>query len=304
MSSSQGGEEVPPLSSVDLNIYILSEAIRSSMESSMEILAMTMQKNALIMANTIQEGFASGNSLAEEPSKKRARTSIEVAHGDSSGSSLKRPLTTTTEARPTQVVVALPSRSEREGGEDDDNVSLLDPTDSFSDPEFPPPLPSTLDRATADFQVEETVGPPVSEEMALRICHIAKTPLLPEKLKLRMDRELCPSNTPVAAKKVNQSLFNKRGGPMATVRGHDLQLQTVQKLMTKAMLPLVRMADRFCLAESDETAIPNPTEALNACLDSFSLLAGANLQMDQLRREGFKSALPPQYKGLTNAPEV
>ena len=87
---------------------------------------------------------------------------------------------------------------------------------------------------------------------------------------------------------------------MATVMGHDLQLQTVQKLMTKAMLPLVRMADRFCLAASDDTTMPNPTEALNACLDSFSLLAGANLQMDQLRREGFKSALPPQYKG----PEV
>ena len=70
------------------------------MESSMEILATTMQKNALIMANTIQEGFASGNSLVEEPSKKRAHTSIEVAHGDSLGSSRKKPRTTTTEARP------------------------------------------------------------------------------------------------------------------------------------------------------------------------------------------------------------
>ena len=151
------------------------------------------------------------------------------------------------------------------------------------------------------------MGPPVSEEMALMDMPYRQdppTPLLPEKLKLWMDRELCPSNTPIAAKKVNQSLFNKRGGPMATVRGHDLQLQTVQKLMTKAMLPLVHMADGFCLAESDETAMPNPTEALNACLDSFSLLAGANLQMDQLRREGFKSALHLQYKGLTNAPEV
>ena len=142
MSSSQGGEEVPP--SVDPNIYILSEAIRSSMGSSMEILATTMQNNALIMANTIREGFASGNSLAEEPSKKQARTSIEVAHGDSSGSSRKKPRPTTMEARPTKVVVASPSRSEREGGEDDDNVSLLDPTDSFSDPELPPPPPPPL----------------------------------------------------------------------------------------------------------------------------------------------------------------
>ena len=141
MSSSQGGEEVPPLSSVDPNVYVLSEAIRSSMESSMEILATTIQKNPLIMENTIREGFASGHSLAEEPRNKRARASIEVAHGDSSGSSHKKPRTMTTDAHPTHVVVASPSRSARDGREDDDHASLLDPTDSFSDPEPPPPPP-------------------------------------------------------------------------------------------------------------------------------------------------------------------
>ena len=41
-------------SSVDPNIYVLtSEAIRSSMENSMELLSATMQRNALVMANTI-----------------------------------------------------------------------------------------------------------------------------------------------------------------------------------------------------------------------------------------------------------
>ena len=54
--------------------------------------------------------------------------------------------------------------------------------------------------------------------------------------------------------------------------------------MTMAMLPLVRLADSFLLAEVETPAMPSPTEALNACLDSFSLLASANLQMDQMRR--------------------
>ena len=80
--------------------------------------------------------------------------------------------------------------------------------------------------------------------------HILKTPLLPEKLKLCMDRELCPSNTPlISAKKVYQSLFNKRGGPMTTIRGHDLQLQSFQKIVTKAMFPLVQLAESFLLTE-------------------------------------------------------
>ena len=60
-------------------------------------------------------------------------------------------------------------------------------------------------------------------------------------------------------KKVNQSLFNKQGGPMATIRGHDLQLQLVQKI--KVMLPLVRLADSFLLAEVETPAMPSPTDA-------------------------------------------
>ena len=71
---------------------------------------------------------------------------------------------------------------------------------------------------------------------------------------------------------------------MATISGHDLQLQSVQKIMTRAMLPLVRLADSFFLAESEPAEMPNPTGAVNAYLNSFSLLASANLQMDQLRR--------------------
>ena len=72
--------------------------------------------------------------------------------------------------------------------------------------------------------------------------------------------------------------------------------------MTNAMLSLLRLADSFLLAEVETPAMPSPTEALNVCLDSFSLLASANLQMDQMRREGFKAALPTRYKDLANVP--
>ena len=49
--------------------------------------------------------------------------------------------------------------------------------------------------------------------------------------------------------------------------------------------------------------MPSPAEALNAGLDSFSLLANANLEMDQMHREGFKAALPTCYRGLANVPD-
>ena len=140
------------------------------------------------MANTIRDGFAARPSLEGDPhtlNKKRARTSSQVARDDSSGSSHKTSRTMVREACTTQVVVASPRQSE---GEEDEEVSLLDPTDTFLDPEQAEAAVttvSTLDRATAE--VEEP--------------------------KLRLDRELCPSNAPsISAKKVNPSLFNKRGG--------------------------------------------------------------------------------------------
>ena len=58
----------------------------------MELLSATMQRNALVMANTIQEGFAARPSIEGSRntlSKKRARTSSQVAREDSSGSSHK-----------------------------------------------------------------------------------------------------------------------------------------------------------------------------------------------------------------------
>ena len=195
---------MPRPSSIDPNIYVLSEAIRSSMENSMELLSATMQKNALVMANTIREGFAARPSIEgtrDTLYKKRARTSSQVALDDFSGSSHKRSRNMAREACTAQVVVASPSHSEGDGTADVFN--LLDPSDSFSDPEQPVATPSTQDRALADFEVEETTAPPLSEAMALRERHILKTPLMPEKLKLRMDRELCPSNTPLISAKVN-----------------------------------------------------------------------------------------------------
>ena len=75
-------------SSVDPNIYVLLEAIYSSMENSMKLMSATRQKNALVMANTIREGFAARPSIEgtrNTLSKKRACTSLQVALDDSSG---------------------------------------------------------------------------------------------------------------------------------------------------------------------------------------------------------------------------
>ena len=91
----EGSAGIPRASpSVDPKIYVLSEAIRASMENSMEILSATLQKNTLVMADTMREGFASRPSTEGSPntnfSKERARASSQVARDDSSGSLHKK----------------------------------------------------------------------------------------------------------------------------------------------------------------------------------------------------------------------
>ena len=54
-------------SSADPIIYVLSKAIRSSMQRSMAMLAETLQQNNLLMANTIREGFVNRTSISEDP---------------------------------------------------------------------------------------------------------------------------------------------------------------------------------------------------------------------------------------------
>ena len=179
-----------------------------------ELLSATTQRNALVMANTIREGFA-------------ARPSIEGARNIHVLGTWRGRLVVSkwwwlhpaTPKGMEQLMLSL-SWTPRIRN----NLWLL--------------LPPWIGRWRISRFLRLWV--------CLQVCHILKTPLLPEKLKLRMDRELCPSNTPlVSAKKVNQLLFNKRGVPMAAIWGHDLQLQSVQKIMTKAMLPLRHL---LCLA--------------------------------------------------------
>ena len=124
------------------------------------------------------------------PSKKRARTSSSQVDCDDSSGHRTNVLGTL------RGMLVLPKwwwlRPATLKGTEQLMLSASYPSDSFSDPEQPVATPSTL--VLADFEVEETTGPPLSEAMAPRVCHILKTPLLPEKLKLRMHRELCSSN--------------------------------------------------------------------------------------------------------------
>ena len=177
---SEGSAGIPRGStSVDPNIYVLSEAIRAYMETSIELLSAALQKNVLVMANTIQEGFA-------------ARPSIEgfpyLIAGDSSGSLRKKCQSMVREACTAQVVVASPSQSDREGADDD--VSLLDHTHFLTQSNRQClPFPLWIGLPLISWWKKPPhmcTRPPLSEAMALRVGHMLKTPLLPEKLKFHM----------------------------------------------------------------------------------------------------------------------
>ena len=165
-----------------LHLYSTQRELRA-IRSSMELLSATMQKNALVMADT----------TGRVCSMSFLRSNLQHHLQETSAYLIAGGLVMILRSRRTKNLgtwwgrLVLPKwwwlRQANPGEGAADDACLLDPSDSFSDPEQPLSTPSTLDMAMADFKVEETTGPSLSEAMALRVHHM-KTPLLPEKLKL------------------------------------------------------------------------------------------------------------------------
>ena len=258
-------------------ILIISETIKQGMESFAKQQSTVLQEGLSSILTLFQKTMGDGKSgggrspTGDSPLRStRARTFSEVAHDGSAGSSthsrpkklLRREKTTASATKIHDVPPAANAGESGDGGEppnNDDELSLLGSGEENFEQvsaKVPPasevsPCPSqnTLDLATVDFLKEEAVGPPVSQEIALKLEMMTTTPLPPEKLKLRLDREVCPSNVKIFTKRVNESLFNRRGGAMGSVRNADLELQSIQKMINKAMLPLVTLTDHMHLAE-------------------------------------------------------
>ena len=159
-----------------------------------------------------------------------------------------------------------------------------------------------LQQLTCDLDNKEKCSPKVSKELADIFHKIWKTQLSAEKAKLRLDKYLRPHNIELlGVKRVNEEIWSLNKGQMGSIRSTDSKLQSTQLSYTKAIIPVLRLADEFLKYRHDPTHQINPDTGLELCINSIVLSCLGRTQMDQIRRDAFKQALPSEMRALASA---
>ena len=153
-----------------------------------------------------------------------------------------------------------------------------------------------------DYDTDEKLAPPVSDEMAKAINLFWKNKLPADKLKPRLDKVSRPSNLNIQVKKCNEEIWALQNGQMGRIRSSDIKMQSIQMALSKAIIPIIRLADDCVKAKDDKNHLIDAKTALEACMDSIVLLANSNSQVDYFRRDQFKSILPEHLRPIVTHP--
>ena len=148
-----------------------------------------------------------------------------------------------------------------------------------------------------DYDTDEKLAPPVSDEMA-----IWKNKLPADKLKPRLDKVSRPSNLNIQVKKCNEEIWALQNGQVGRIRSSDIKMQSIQMALSKAIIPIIRLADDCVKAKDDKSHTIDAKTALEACMDSIVLLENSNSQVDYFRRDQFKSILQDHLRPIVTHP--
>ena len=147
-----------------------------------------------------------------------------------------------------------------------------------------------------DLKSEEK-GPPIHEELAKIVTRLVRDGVLEEKLQEKLNKYPQPENCKGLTKvRVNQLIWDNLS---PGIRSKDLKFQKVQTSLVKGMTALAHVADAIL---KDVNAI-NGGKALAQleAIDSLSLLAHANTELNTRRKELIKPDLHSDYKHLCSA---
>ena len=154
-----------------------------------------------------------------------------------------------------------------------------------------------LDQLAQDFEVEDKVGPEITEKIATIVKSSFTKKLAQEKMKALQESYQRPKNCDVLAPvKVNPEIWAKM---KPDTRNKDLELQKIQMKLCKTAAALSEVADSLL---SDKTAnkkkIP---EYVKHIMDSVAMVGAATQDLHVRRREQIKPDLNVQYRSLCSA---
>ena len=189
------------------------------------------------------------------------------------------------------------------GDDDDDGGENTDPAeqedhgdhgddDAASDGTSDDPL-SILGAYRRRYADED--GPPVEKELATAINGIWGEKRAPQKVKAILEKYPRPSNVNCHKVDINSDVLSAIG---RVAKNRDAKLRSVQGNIARCAVPAVKLAEGLLAKQV------NKTELIETALDTVTLLANANAQLNQLRRDALKPGLQARYQSLCKVDEA
>ena len=76
-------------------------------------------------------------------------------------------------------------------------------------------------------------------------------------------------NLNIQVKKCNEEIWALQNGQMGRIRSSDIKMQSIQMALSKAIIPIIRLADDCVKAKDDKNHLIDAKTALEACMDSI-----------------------------------
>ena len=181
------------------------------------------------------------------------------------------------------------------------NAEVTTPSKSGGKPqESETNLPLALSRLSDKLASAENAGPPISEGLAKIINTIVRDRLsrkedATKKRMSIMENNLRPENCEtMAAPRVNKEIW---GSMSAQTRGNDIEYQKTQNALLKALGPIASVMDEM-IKTDPEGKDAKMSKMIDKLMESVSLMAYANDDLNDFRRKNIKADLSNDFKSL------
>ena len=163
------------------------------------------------------------------------------------------------------------------------------------------PALDTLTGLERFYNVADTVGADVDQQLATIVTNLAKNRLPEEKLKEKLATYVRPGNCEaLTVTRVNGEIWEKLS---AATKSRDLKAQRGQNATVQAMVAITTAADNLVVGTRSGETLSQEKMAvtLTGLVDALALLNYANQDVNQRRREDHRGDLNQAYKGISNS---
>ena len=166
------------------------------------------------------------------------------------------------------------------------------------------PAAADLDPLTSlaqSYDNKEKLAPDVHDQLAGIITTLCQKRLTDDVVKGKLAAYVRPCNCPIlSVVKVNQEVWSKLS---SVTRSRDIKIQRVTNVITQSMVAVASVADDLVTATRSDEALSKAkmATALTALVDGLALMANANQELNQSRREDQRVDLNAEFRVLCSA---